>query len=283
VPSKPGPSVRQRRVARTLRQWRTDRGLKLDDVVRQFGWSESKLSRFERAEVNAGPSDIIALATILGVDEATRDKTVRLAVAARGQDQWGPYSAESLRGDFRGFVEDEAEATEVCNVETTLITGLLQTGAYADAILRSAIDFGDDVIDERRRLRQQRQARLTRTDEPLHLHAIVYEHALRLPIGDAGVMRAQLDHLIASADMPNVTIQVIPAEVGAYSGIGTSYHLVSFESAAPSAVYLENLVAGFYIEDEEDVAAYKLNFGRLRDLALDPASSVGFIADIRGS
>lgn len=281
--SKPGPSVRQRRVARTLRQWRTDRGLKLDDVVSRFGWSESKLSRFERAEVNAGPSDIIALATILGVDEAIRDKTVRLAVAARGQDQWGPYSADSLRGDFRGFVEDEAEATEVRNVETTLITGLLQTTAYADALLRGwAPDIGEDVIAERRRLRQQRQARLE-SDEPFHLHTIVHESALRLPVGGDEVMPAQLDHLIASAELSNVTIQVLPAEIGAYPGVGTSYHLVIFEPGAPSAVYLENLKGGLYVEAEDDVEAYTLNFERLRDLALDPASSVRFIADIRGS
>jgi transcriptional regulator with XRE-family HTH domain len=285
VPKPDGPNVRQRRVARALRGWREQRGQKLAPVASQLAWSESKLSRFERAEVNAGPAEIIALAAILGIDEAERDKNVRLALAAtHGDDRWGSYGPEALRADFKDFVEDEAEATDVRNVETVLITGLLQNAGYSDALLRSwAPDVSDDVLAERTDLRQQRQARLDDTENPLHLHAILYEVALRLPIGGPDVMRAQLDHLLERAELPNVTIQVLPMSVGAYAGIGTSYHLVSFEPDKAGAVYLENLNDGLYIEEEDDIARYTLNFDHLRKQALTPEESALRIAEIRGA
>jgi transcriptional regulator with XRE-family HTH domain len=285
VPKPDGPNVRQRRVARALRSWREMRGQKLVEVASQLAWSESKLSRFERAEVNAGPAEIIALAAILGIDETTRDKNVRLALAAtHSDDQWGTYSPDALRADFKDFVEDEAEATEVRNVETVLVTGLLQNAGYSNALLRGwAPDVSDDILAERTGLRQLRQARLDDPADPLHLHAILYEVALRLPIGGPYVMRAQLDHLLERAELPNVTIQVLPMSVGAYHGIGTSYHLVSFEPDKAGAVFLENLNGGLYIEEEDDIARYTLNFDRLRKLALTPEESALRIAEIRGA
>jgi transcriptional regulator with XRE-family HTH domain len=255
----------------------------LDEVGRRLRWSESKLSRFERAEVNAGPAEIIALATIYGIDETVRDDTVRLAVdAMENEDRWGRYSPDSLRGDFKDYVEDEAEAAEIHNVETVLISGLLQTAAYSEALLRGwAPDIGDEVIAERRELRQQRQARLDDPDNPLHLHAILHEPALHLPVGGLAVMRGQLDHLLARAELPNITVQIMPSSVGAFPGIGTSYHLVSFNPGETGAIFLENLRGGVYIEEESDIERYTLNFERLRSIALAPEVSAKRITEIR--
>jgi transcriptional regulator with XRE-family HTH domain len=277
-----GPNVRQRRVARTLRQWRQARGFTLEDVRKALKWSESKVSRLERAEGTAGPAEVIALAAILGVDEASRDKVVKLAIAAAESDNLlGPYGPDAVRGDFRDYVEDEAETLEIHSVETTLVTGLLQTTGYAEAILRGwAPDIDDHVLSERRRLRRQRQRRLTDTQTPLSLHLIMHENALRLPIGGAKVMREQVEHLVARAVDPHITIQLLPASLGAYPGIGTSYHVVSFEQGVPGAVYLENLKGGLYLEEADDVEAYVANFQRLLDIALSPETSVRRMIEI---
>jgi transcriptional regulator with XRE-family HTH domain len=285
VPKLDGPNVRQRRVARRLRQWRTAKDMTLDDVRGRLKWSESKLSRFERAEVNAGPAEIIALATIYGIDEQIRDATVRLAVdAVEKADRWGRFGPDSLRGDFKDFVDDEAEAAEIRSVETVLISGLLQTPAYAEALLRGwAPDNADEVIAERRELRQQRQARLDDSENPLHLHAILHEPALHLPIGGPAVMREQLDHLLARAKMPNITVQLLPTSLGAFPGIGTAYHLVNFDRDEMSAIFLENLRGGVYLEEASDVETYTLNFERLRKIALAPKASAQRIAEIKKS
>jgi hypothetical protein len=142
----------------------------------------------------------------------------RVTSIAENEDRWGRYSPDSLRGNLKDYVEDEAEAAEVRSVETVLISGLLQTATYLEALLRGwAPDIGDEVIAERRQLRQ---ARLDDHDTPPHLHAILHEPALQLPIGGGAVMREQFDHLLARAELPNVTVQVIPSSVGAFPGIG---------------------------------------------------------------
>ncbi|GGM39238.1 transcriptional regulator [Longimycelium tulufanense] len=277
-----GPSVRQRRVARMLRNWRKARGKNLDEVAGALRWSESKLSRYERAKVNAGPAEIIALAAILGVDDATRDKAVHLAVAAsEGISPWGTYSPDALRGSFRDYLEDEFEATQVRTVEMVLITGLLQTEAYAEELVRVwEPDLTDEIVAERRQLRRDRQARLDASRGPLRLHSILFEPSLKLPIGGADVMREQLEHLLKRARLPNVTLQVLPEAVGAFPGIGTSYHLVTFEEDEPGAVYLEHLMDGVHIEEEDDLKAYTLNFGRLSSMALSPDKSARRIQEI---
>jgi transcriptional regulator with XRE-family HTH domain len=281
-PSQKPPNVRQRRVARRLRQWRKTTDMTLEDVRQQLVWSEAKLSRFERAEVNAGPAEIIALATIYGIEESVRDATVRLAVeATKSNDQWGQYSPDCLRGNLKDYIEDEAEATGIHSVETVLVSGLLQTSAYSEALSQGWAPAGDHLEEERRILRQQRQARLDDPVNPLHLHAIFYESALHLPIGSSAVMREQLDHLLARAKQSNINIQVMPSSAGAFPGIGTSYHVVSFDAGESGAVYLENLTGGLYIEEEVDLERYMLNFERLRGIALSRKASARRISEIR--
>lgn len=240
------------------------------------------MSRLERAELIAGPAEIIALATIMGVSEDERDRTVRLAVSAtNSQDEWGTYGPDSLRGDFKDFIEDESDAIEVRTVETVLITGLLQTAAYAEALLgvRRA-EIASEVIAERSSLRQKRQARLDDPHEPLRLHTILHEPSLTLPIGGREVMAAQLDHLVQRGKQDNITVQVLPSSLGAFPGIGTAYHLIQFEEDVPGAAYLEGLQDGSYIEDEDELAAYSLGFERLREHALDPEESARRIMEI---
>ncbi|GAA4417127.1 helix-turn-helix domain-containing protein [Actinokineospora soli] len=281
MPPKSATTVRQRRIARKLRAWRIDRGRTLDQVGSQLRWSESKLSRIERAESGVGPAEIIALATILGVDDAERDRLVQIArVSSTGHDLWGPYGPESLRGEFKDFVEDEAEAVQVRTVESTLITGLLQTAEYAEALVR-AWDPGaaEEVLAQRRQLRQQRQARLD-APEPLKLHTILYEPTMTVPIGGNAVMRRQLEHLVERSEAPNITIQLLPLSVGAFPGIGASYHLIDFTEGCAGAAYVEALQDGTYYEDEDELSAYTLAFDHVRKLALDPAESVRRISEI---
>jgi transcriptional regulator with XRE-family HTH domain len=280
------PNVRQRRVAVNLRAWRKATGRNLEDVAETLQWSGAKLSRFERAEVNAGPAEIIALAAILSVPEAARDKVVALAVGSmKSPGFWLDYAPDVVPTNFADYLETEAEATAVFNVETLLIPGLLQSPAYTDAIIRARFTAGDEPIvrEERGQLRQQRQARLDAEDNPLELHVIIHEAALRQPIGGAQIMTEQLALLEIRAQQPNITIQVIPESVGAYPGIGPAYIALTFDGDhEAAAVYLDNLTSGHYVEDPDEVGGYTLNFERLAThVALDPPASIQFIITAR--
>jgi len=53
------------------------------------------------------------------------------------------------------------------------------------------------------------RTRLLRKEEPLELHAVFSEQALRLRVGSKQVMNEQYRHLLAMAELANVTVQVV--------------------------------------------------------------------------
>jgi transcriptional regulator with XRE-family HTH domain len=283
VANTPAPTVRQRRVGRKLREWRKKFDLTIDQVAKKTGWSPAKVSRFERADTNAGPAEVVALATLLGISDHERDRVVALAVGSiEDPGWWRSYGSEPVRGDLADAIETESEASSVRNVETMLIPGLLQTAAYAEALVRAwLLEPNEHVVEGRSRIREQRQARLTDSDNPLHFHTIVHESALIQRIGGKQTMAEQLNHLLATTTQPNVVLQVLPLDVGAYPGFGTSYHLIHFDEGEAAAVYLENLNDGLYVEETSDIAAYTLNFNQLQELSLNPEASADLISTYR--
>ena len=97
---------------------------------------------------------------------------------------------------FRSFAPHEAEATALYTFEHSLIPGLLQTEAYARAILETHPDVTEDVVSERLAGRLSRQAILDRDDPPPPVVcALIDQSALDREIGGPVVMREQLVHL----------------------------------------------------------------------------------------
>ncbi|MEU5587684.1 Scr1 family TA system antitoxin-like transcriptional regulator [Streptomyces chrestomyceticus] len=76
-------------------------------------------------------------------------------------------------------------------------------------------------------VRLARQERLA--DEPmLTMWPVVTEDVLLQQVGGPTVVRAQLEHLPAMAEEPNVTVQASPFSPGAHAGMFGSYLLLSF-------------------------------------------------------
>ena len=86
---------------------------------------------------------------------------------------------------------------------------------------------------------------------------IIDEAALHRPIGGKPVMRAQLERLIEIADRPNITIQVLPYEVGGHAAAGGPFTILRFpEADLPDIVYLEQLTSALYLDKRPDVDRY---------------------------
>ncbi|WP_433374860.1 DUF5753 domain-containing protein [Streptosporangium sp. CA-115845] len=123
-----------------------------------------------------------------------------------------------------------------------------------------------------------RQSLLTQA-EPLRLWAILDEAAVHRSIGGPEVMRAQLRRLLELADLPNVTIQVLPFAAGAHSGTSGAFQIMEFpEASDPDVVFLENLTDSLYVEREAEVYRYTVAFDHLRAKAIDPDDSRCLIA-----
>ncbi|WP_344958081.1 DUF5753 domain-containing protein, partial [Actinomadura miaoliensis] len=123
-----------------------------------------------------------------------------------------------------------------------------------------------------------RQAIITRIENPPHLHVILDEAVLSRPIGGPEVLRAQIDRLLTEARRPNVTIQVLPAAVGAHMGLDGAFIVLGFaEPADPPVAYVEGFHGVVYLENSQKVTRCNVAFERLREVALDPQESAAFI------
>ena len=116
---------------------------------------------------------------------------------------------------FQQVAELEARAVEICSFQTHMVHGLLQTEAYARAVL-GALDQSD--LDDRTAVRLARQ-RIFEKAEPPVFWAVLSEAALYQEMGGPEAMRGQLAQLLDFENNPRMNIQVLPFSAGAHAGL----------------------------------------------------------------
>jgi hypothetical protein len=270
------PSVRARRLARSLREARESAGFGVTSAAAQLGWSQGKVSHIESCRNKAAPDDVALMLDMYGVTTPDKDALLALACQAEHRGWWTDY-VDVFDGPY---VALEDAAAEICSWSPLLIPGLLQTQDYARAVVSNG---GPDSaeqrdIERRMRARMARQTILTRDEEPPRLHVILDEALLHRPIGGAEVLRHQMYRLKAEAGRPNVTIQVLPITTGAHAGLDGQFILLRFsEPADPDVAYTEGVHGAVYLENPRKVADCTVAFERLCEAALDQEESVALI------
>lgn len=271
-----GPALRRRRLGAELKRCREAAGLTQENVSRHFEWHAAKVTRIETARVAVTPRDVRDLLTLYGVqDEEYREALVALARRSRERTWWTDYRDVIRPGNFVGL---EAGASSMRTWEPIVLPGLLQTEQYIRALMRTGRPTDPpEHIDRRVALRLTRQGRLTAAN-PLEFWAIIDESAVRRVIGGKAAMADQLKHLIDAAQLPNVTLQVLPFDAGEHPFLGGSAVLLEFrETTHLDVVYLEGVAGDYYEEQPSEVARYRESFDRLSAMALDPQGSIAMI------
>lgn len=155
---------------------------------------------------------LIGLLDLYGVEDPQRSEILALSKQADEQGWLRPYHAD-LPDEYTAYISFEAEGRGVRNYESSFVPGLLQTEDYARAVIRGVLPTATaKEVDQRVRARIERQHVFTK-ERPLELWAILDEAALRRLVGAADVMTAQLEHLLAMTELPNVTLQAIPSDL----------------------------------------------------------------------
>ncbi|GAA5177668.1 helix-turn-helix transcriptional regulator [Rugosimonospora acidiphila] len=268
------PTVRRRRIARELRQLRERNGLTLDQAARQLDMSKSNLSRIENAQIGIKPRDVRAALALYQVSNADAEALIEIARGAQQRGWWHNYS-DVLPEWFEFYVGLEAEASAMRTYEAESVPGLLQTEAYARAMF--LLTAGDSELDRKVAARIQRQE-ILRQDSPVAVSAVLNEAVLMRPVGGSTVMSEQLRQLADLAELPNVTIQVLPMSAGGHPAMTTPYVILSFADAPDeSIVYLDNLTYGQALEEPEHVGGYSIVHQRLCSMALDPDDSIALL------
>ncbi|MGW1433436.1 helix-turn-helix domain-containing protein [Streptomyces sp. NPDC002431] len=262
-----GSVVRRILLGSQLRRLRDARGITREAAGYSIRASESKISRMELGRVSFKARDVEDLLTLYGVtDETERDALLGLAREANVAGWWHSYG-DVLPGWFQTYIGLEGAASLIRVYEVQFVHGLLQTEAYAHAVVTRGMGGAAPTaeIDRRVALRLERQKALVSERSP-HFHAVLDEAALRRPYGDREVMRGQLRHLIEMSERPNVTLQVMPFSFGGHAGESGSFTMLRFpESDLSDIVYLEQLTSALYLDKAEEVAQYEKAITRLHE------------------
>jgi len=280
VTARQGPTVRRRRLGAELRRLRDEAGLTIERVAKSLECSESKVSRIETGQVGASPRDVRDMLALYEVSREQRESLIQLAREARNKGWWHAYGDVPVVPAYVGL-EDTATAFRM--YAALLVPGLLQTPAYASAVIRTLNqDLDAEQIDRWVELRMNRQRLLTREDPP-RLWAILDEAVLRRPVGGPGVMREQLQRLAEAAARPNVTLQVLPFTSGEHAGMDGGFTIFGFsQSAASDVVHLDNTTGDLYLETPGEIEQYNRVFAQLRSAALEPDASAALVAALAG-
>ncbi|GAA1388928.1 helix-turn-helix transcriptional regulator [Kitasatospora putterlickiae] len=281
MPVNRNPTVRQRRLARTLKEMRLAADMTIAQSARQLACAESKISRIEAAQSGIRLVDLRLLLDLYGVvEQAKRGQLEDLSRDGRLRGWWDRYS-DTLSPLYADYISLEADASDAYSVETFLIPGLLQTEDYTRAVVRAQIEDADvEQVERLTKVRLERRSVLTR-ESPLRLWVVLSESALKHQIGGRAVMREQLDYLVAMADQPNINIQVLPEESDVHAALFGPLVILSFpESTETDVVYVDSLLSTLYIEEPGEVFNYSNLFRRALAEALPRKESIALIKRI---
>ncbi|MBB5956491.1 transcriptional regulator with XRE-family HTH domain [Saccharothrix tamanrassetensis] len=273
---RPGPSVRSRRLAITLRKLRRATGMTGADVAKAVDMSGSKLSRVESADSGIYLDDVEKLLDFYGV---TKKQRVYLLDLARHAEQRGLLRINNANlpgADWQTWADFEEEANGLLFYEPMMIPGLLQTTEYANAIIKATgHHLTADEIEALVASRKARQGMLSRSD-PLRLHAIIEQSAIERRFGGPGAHARQVRHLLDTAELPNVTVQVLPADAEVHSAMTGAFVILEYDEEA-SLVLLENKISSLFLDEPEQIEVFETTWSSLRELAYTPVETVEFL------
>lgn len=268
------PSALRWLIGVELAHYRKLSGLTLAQAADGTGITRAKVGHMETGRYQQFPDDVTKLMVLYGADRKDVDRLASLAGSSEGRSWWAPWS-HLVPDWFKTFVGLEGLAEAEFCFEPMVLPGLLQTEEYAQAITDATGFVRRDHSERFVSFRVARAKRLTEP-EPLELHAVIGEAALRLEVGTPEVRREQYRHLLALGRRRNVTIQVLRPEDGPHAA-GTGGFFVLDFAQAQSVAYAERLDGAVYVQDQDDVRTYKMAVDNLRSVALSAQQSLAFI------
>jgi len=244
-----------------LRLARLAAGLSQEQLGKRLGFSGDLVGKVETGDRKPKPEFVAACDEAFAGANGLFGRIYDLARKSGGVPAW-----------FQEWYEAEREALSVSWWEPMLVPGLVQTADYARALFKAwrSADNGDE-LDQLVSARMARQSILDRPKPPM-LWIVIDEAVLHRCIGSPKITRDQLEHLADLAERPKVTIQVVPAAVGAHVGLLGAFAIATFDHG-PGIVYMESPDQGQTTDKHATVTKVSLTFDTLRAEALPRGAS----------
>lgn len=278
------PMGRRQRLAAELCTLRTGACMSSVELSDRLGWPETKVRRLESGRIRPDVGDVIDVLDALGVTGHQRDRIIDLTHDAAASSWWNAYDtiAEDRQ---RAHAQLENGALAIWEFQITLFPGLLQCPEYARARFMSRPSAGLSPIDVDKAVgaRLDRQEIFTR-ETPFTYEAILDEAIIVRRCGPLGTRTAQLSHLIRLAQLPAVTVRILPYDAEITGDYLPQCAFSYYDRADPvdsELIALETHTSTLVLGDRQDVDLYKGLYKRLRDASLSPDDTLSLLAAAR--
>lgn len=263
------PPILRRRLGGLLRHYRKAAGLTLAQAGNTIEWENTRLSRVETGQYQIKGDEISALLTSYGIAEAGTIAEVTRVIDSGSRAWWAAY-ADVLPQTYADVIALESEAVRIRGYFPQLIPALLQTPAYAHAIISSSPRAATQrTATALVQVRQGRKEILTRPSGPTELRTVVDESALYPRAGSASdLMRDQLLSLLDMSERPNITVRVMPLSAPVHSGLTSNMTIMDFRPPWPPLAMVDHTRGGVFLEEPEDVEAFTEVFDAVYEAAL---------------
>jgi transcriptional regulator with XRE-family HTH domain len=280
-PTEKRPTVKARRLGSELRRLREASGNTMNDAATALDCSSSKISRIETGGNGIRTTELGILLDLYGIEERERREALTKLARESKEEGWWSHYGDALSPQHSDLLGLESDAESIGTWENAVIPALLQSPDYVRALMEAAPEaFRPERLDQLIEIRLERQTLLGRARAPRYC-AVVWEPALRSPVGGSQVQMAQLERLRKAAEQPNITVQVIPLSAGAHPGFRGAFSMFTFaDSPETGAVFIESLTSSHYVDRQADLDAYTAIFDHLRSTALTPSGSLDLITEI---
>ncbi|MFF1305223.1 helix-turn-helix domain-containing protein [Streptomyces sp. NPDC058307] len=272
MPPRQSPTARQLRLGVELRKLRENAGLTARQAGEMIGANQARISNIETGRFGLSEQSVRTLAHNYDcTDEALIEALVSMATS-RDRGWWEEYR-DTLPPRFLDVAEMEHHAVALRVAQVINIPGLLQTPEHARSLFRQAVPaLRPHEIEYRISHRIKRQAILYR-EQPPQYTAIIHEAALRMRFGGAEVARAQLDHLSKMAELPHVTLRVIPFDGTMFPTVGHGLDYTYGPVPALDTAQLDAAHGSELIDSVAQLTKYRLILDRMQEAALAPDAS----------
>ena len=255
-----------------LRDLRHDAGLTGRELAAQCGWPPSKISKIEYGKQTPTEADIRDWCITCGFPSEIAD----LIAAARFIDAQMLDWRRSLKAGTKRRQRANVAAYEKTTLfriwEPAVMPGLLQTPGYARGVLTTIVDFYGipDDVDEGVEARIEAQRVLTHGDRRFLL--LLGEAALHTFVGDAEVMRVQLEALLAAMRLPRISLGLV-AQSAPYTAPRNNAFTIYDNRLVTVATYTAELS----LTQRHEVATYERAFDRLLSVATSGSEAKAMI------
>lgn len=252
--------------AAELKAWRERMGFTQNAFADKIGYSLALVSAVEQCKRSPRPDFAARCDEISGAP----------GTFVRWQAQ---VARESYPAFFAPVLQFERDAVRIHGWALGAVPGLLQTEAYAEAVVRARNPSASaETIERIVSARMERQELLS-AERPM-LWYTVHEGVMHHHVGGRVVMAEQLDRLIELISSRRIVLQVLPFAARDHAGVEGPVTVYEFDDA-PSVAYTECYGGGRIVEDRHEVGDLLMVVGLIRSNALSPADSVELVREIR--